>query len=217
MTALYQKIAELGRSLGANKILLFGSRARGDHRERSDVDIAVFGMPPAAQPAFLEGMDALPTLLEFDVVFVTAKTSPELLENIKKDGVALMDKFTEKYNKLIDAEKRLEESLVDFEKTKLSSVRDGAIQRFEFCTELCWKSAREYLLNQGYQDINSPKSVMRTAFADGIITNESGWIALLDARNITSHIYDESTAAEVYEKISSDFLPLIKSLIHKLK
>ena len=44
LNSIYQQIAAIGRHLGAARVVLFGSRARGDCRERSDIDIAV-GVP----------------------------------------------------------------------------------------------------------------------------------------------------------------------------
>ena len=44
---LKKQIADLGQSCGASCIILFGSRARGDNHERSDIDLAVFGLPEA--------------------------------------------------------------------------------------------------------------------------------------------------------------------------
>nr|DAR07982.1 MAG TPA: hypothetical protein [Caudoviricetes sp.] len=41
---LYNQISKIGKKYGADKIVLYGSRARGDNRERSDIDIAVFGL-----------------------------------------------------------------------------------------------------------------------------------------------------------------------------
>ena len=78
-----------------------------------------------------------------------------------------------------------------------SEMRDGTIQRFEFTTELAWKTVREYLLNEGMTDINTPKSVMKEAFAAGVIDDEQGWLQILNDRNGTSHIYDESRADAV--------------------
>lgn len=143
MTSVYRQIAALGKQHHAAKIVLFGSRARGDHRERSDIDIAVFGMPQDAQMQFAESVEQLPTLLDFDIVFVNSGTDKKLLENIERDGVMLMNKFEEKYSKFSGAVSRLEEALQDYDGNPISSIRDGVIQRFEFCTELAWKSTRE--------------------------------------------------------------------------
>ena len=91
---------QLSRQYQADKIVLFGSRTRGDHRENSDIDIAVFGMPAENQALFWDSVNELPTLLEFDIVFLSPKTDEKLVRNIEKDGVILMDKFAEKYEKL---------------------------------------------------------------------------------------------------------------------
>ena len=217
MKKLYSQIAKLGAQYGAAKVVLYGSRARGDHRERSDIDLAVFGMKEAQQAAFREAIGQLPTLLDFDLVFITERTSPALLQNIQKDGKVLMSKFSEKYEKFQNALARLCESVNDYKNFSNSTMRDGVIQRFEICTELAWKTAREYLLDQGYTEVNSPKSVMRRAYADGLLADEAGWLALLDARNITSHIYDDAEAADVFKKIENKFIPLFQALADKLK
>ncbi len=216
MQPIYGQIAALGQKLGADKIVLFGSRARGDHRDRSDIDIAVFSLSCQKHNAFIEGIEAIPTLLDFDIVFITDQTSPALLQNINKDGVILMNKTTDKLTKLQDAIERLQESLAEFAATNSTSVRDGAIQRFEFCTELAWKATREYLLDQGYTEINSPKSVMKKAYSDGIISNEEAWLSLLNDRNQTSHIYDDATATAVFDRIRSTYVGLLTDLAQRL-
>ena len=216
MQSIYNKIADIGQSLHADKIVLYGSRARGDSRERSDIDIAVYGMPASNQHQFWSELEELPTLLDFDVVFVDEATSPALLENINKDGIILMNKMQEKYTKLKDAVTRLNEALQEYKTHSSDVVRDGVIQRFEFCTELAWKTTREYLIDQGYTEINSPKAVMKQAYADGIITDESTWLALLTDRNITSHIYDDATAAGVFNRIDSQYISLFTTLVTTL-
>ena len=83
MENLYRKIAAIGRRFRAERVVLFGSRARGDNRSRSDIDIAVFGVSPDDLPAFREQLDELPTLLEFDLVFVTEQTNPKCRRSMK--------------------------------------------------------------------------------------------------------------------------------------
>lgn len=217
LTSLYQQVASIGRRLGVSRVLLYGSRARGDSRERSDIDIAVFGGDPSTRSRFAEALEELPTLLEFDLVYVDDTTSPALVENILKDGVVLMDKLTEKGSKLAQAVARLEEALGDYQTYPLDSIRDGVIQRFEFCTELAWKTTREYLIDQGFSEgINSPKSVMRKAYSSGLLREEQTWIDLLDARNLTSHLYDENTAQKVFAQIRDRFCPLFHELVDAL-
>lgn len=166
---------------------------------------------------FWSAIDDLPTLLSIDIVHVSEKTDPALIKNIERDGIVLMDKAEEKYGKLKQAVQRLQEAIDDYHKSELDSIRDGVIQRFEFCTELAWKTIREYLLDQGYTEINSPKSVMRQAFADGVVEKEQPWIDLLNDRNATSHIYDEETAASIYQHIEKSYYPMFVRLVQKLQ
>ena len=112
---------------------------------------------------------------------------------------------------------RLREALDDYKKFPLDSVRDGTIQRFEFCTELAWKTMREYLLDQGYTNINSPKEVIKQAFAFGMIDDQKAWVELLNDRNLTSHVYDEATAAAIFARIEGQYLPLFDSVTAYMK
>lgn len=217
MQEIYRQIVSAGKKYGADQIVLFGSRARGDNRPNSDIDIAVYGMPDQNHGAFWSSIDDLPTLLSVDIVHITNKTSAALLKNIERDGVTLMNKAEEKYTKLVHAVHCLREALDDYQANQLDSIRDGVIQRFEFCTELTWKTMREYLLDQGYAEINSPKSVMRKAFSDGIIGDEPLWIDLLNDRNATSHIYDEETAEQIFHRIDTVYYKMFTSLTEKLK
>lgn len=216
LKSIYQQIACIGRRFDADRVVLYGSRARGDHRSRSDVDIAVFGAPEHTYAAFWDALEELPTLLEFDLTYVNSHTSPALLDNIRKDGIVLMDKLQEKYEKLVRAVKRLDDSIADYDRLELDSIRDGVIQRFEFSAELAWKTTREYLIDQGHEEINSPKAVMRKAYAVGLIGDEQAWIDLLTARNLTSHLYDEESAQSIFLKIRNVYCSLFKQLVEQL-
>lgn len=89
LNELYQQIAKIGCQLTVERVVLFGSRARGDHHERSDIDLAVFGLAPDRAGRFRQALEDLPTLLSFDLVCVDEYTSPALLENIDREGVTL--------------------------------------------------------------------------------------------------------------------------------
>ncbi len=213
--AVLTQIASAGRRF-ATRVVLFGSRARGDHRPRSDMDIAFYGTD-TGYLAFAESMEQLPTLLEFDCVHITDHTSPELIHNIQKEGIPLMSRAAEKTAQLQRAVSRLKEAIAEYEQTHSQAVRDGAIQRFEISAELAWKATQDYLEEQGYLDVHSPKAVMRKAYLEGLITDEQGWLSLLDARNKTSHLYDDILADQVYQQIQGTHLPLLDALMERLE
>ena len=88
------------------------------------------------------------------------------------------------------------------------------IQRFEFTVELAWKSLREYLEDQGVVlSVISPRAVLKEAYAAGVIDDADAWNAIISARNLTSHVYDEATAAEIARQICEDFLPILRALL----
>lgn len=88
---IQKSIQNLAQEYGIQKVILFGSRARGDNRERSDIDIAVQGGDTFRFALDVE--DKVPTLLFFDVVNLDEAVQPELLESIQKEGKILYEKI----------------------------------------------------------------------------------------------------------------------------
>ncbi len=76
---------------GVEKVILFGSRARGDHNRTSDIDLAVSGGNAAGFAADIEEETA--TLLEYDIVDLAKPVNKELIESIKKEGKVLYEKI----------------------------------------------------------------------------------------------------------------------------
>lgn len=89
MQQLYSQLAVLAQKYGARRLVLFGSRARGDNRYNSDIDLAVYDMPKENQGRFWMDCEELPTLLKFDIVHIHKNMNPAFLQNIQKDGVTL--------------------------------------------------------------------------------------------------------------------------------
>lgn len=76
------------------KVILFGSRARGDHTQKSDYDLAVYGQLQQNEIILLRNAlrEDLPTLHKIDVVFMQSETNKKFIENIEKEGVLIYDK-----------------------------------------------------------------------------------------------------------------------------
>ena len=213
MDAVLKKIIAVAIQYGAGKAVLFGSRARGDSTRKSDYDIAFILPDMSDDNKILNELEDFDTLCKIDAVFLESLDSDdELTKNIRKDGIVLMDKFQTKLNNFQKALAALKEAVSDFDKTALLSVRDGVIQRFEFTAELAWKTVREYLIDEGIAEINTPKSVMKAAFAANLIDDEDGWIGILNDRNTTSHIYDEDEADRIFERIRNKHTALFTKL-----
>lgn len=87
---VYLGLKQLAKRHGIKKITLFGSRARGDFYERSDIDIAVSGGNTVE--FCLDVDESVHTLLMFDVVNLDGHISEELQKEIQRDGVIIYEK-----------------------------------------------------------------------------------------------------------------------------
>ena len=65
------------------KVILFGSRARGDFKRTSDIDLAVEG--GEVECFALDIDEETTTLLEYDIVDLARKIQPELRESIERE------------------------------------------------------------------------------------------------------------------------------------
>lgn len=83
----------IGKYPHVEKVILFGSRARGDERERSDIDLAVVGADIADSEwtDIWSYVDDAPTLLDIDLVRLE-EAPDHLRESILKEGIALYER-----------------------------------------------------------------------------------------------------------------------------
>ena len=84
------EIIELAKKHNLDKIILFGSRARGDNHERSDIDLAVTGGDILNFSFDVD--EEVWTLLNFDVIDLDRGISADLQAEIDRDGVIIYEK-----------------------------------------------------------------------------------------------------------------------------
>lgn len=85
------EIMDLAKKHNIEKVILFGSRARGDYHRASDIDLAVYGENITGFALDVEDMTS--TLLTFDVVDMKKEIQKELAESIRKEGKILYEKI----------------------------------------------------------------------------------------------------------------------------
>lgn len=83
-------ISIFARKYNISKVILFGSRARGDNTERSDVDIVAYGGD--FESFYWDIKENVHSLLSFDVVEGDKGISEELKAEIDRDGVIIYEK-----------------------------------------------------------------------------------------------------------------------------
>ncbi|MBR5913851.1 MAG: HI0074 family nucleotidyltransferase substrate-binding subunit [Selenomonadaceae bacterium] len=207
-----------------SKVKLFGSRARGDYRKTSDVDIAVEFLRPI-QGILADDFEESDFPYNVDVVDL-GTASKDLLENIERDGklifltkegcvVMTLEQVKAKHEDFEKALKKLQIALKkNIEDDEL--YLDGLIQRFELCFELAWKVMQIFLSYEGFS-VNSPRSAIRKSFESEIISDVEGWINMLESRNLSTHTYDEDTARKIYKTVIEKYIFLLENFNETMK
>lgn len=99
-------------------------------------------------------------------------------------------------------------------------LRDACIQRFEYTYELANKMLKRFLEcsqpSIAIIDQLTYRDLLRLAAETGLIDNVEDWFLFREARNKTSHAYDESKAIEVFSHIPK-FIICVKTLINNLE
>ncbi len=86
-----EEIRHLARQYGLDQVRLFGSRARGDYRRASDIDLAVSGGDIIRFSLDLE--EETSTLLMFDVIDLGQAIDQDLRAAIEAEGRTLYEKI----------------------------------------------------------------------------------------------------------------------------
>lgn len=91
------------------------------------------------------------------------------------------------------------------------------VQSFGIVLEIAWKTLKNYLEYEGYEEFKNSKHAVRTAFQDGIIQDTEVWMKAIQIRNLTSHVYNLNVLNETLDFIDSEFSFALKDLFFQLK
>ncbi len=113
---------------------------------------------------------------------------------------------------------RLAEAVVLAEQRPLSSLeQQGLIQVFEFTHELAWNVLKDYFVWQGNAAITGSRDATREAFAQGLLDDGEGWMAMIKSRNLSSHTYNQTVADSIAEAVTARYYPLMRTLEARMR
>ena len=95
---------------------------------------------------------------------------------------------------------------------KFKIARDACIQRFEYCVELAWKVSMRKLGSQ----TKFAKPAVREMARGDLVDHADVWLGFIEARNESSHSYDENVARKVFAEILK-FEIAVEDLMSRLR
>ena len=87
-------------------------------------------------------------------------------------------------------------------------IKAGVIQNFEFTYELCWKFMKRWLevnIGTAYVEGVTRRELFRLSVENKLIKDVDQWMEYHDARNETSHTYDQDTADDIFQVAQTFF------------
>ena len=206
-------------------VKLFGSRARGDYRETSDVDLAI-GCERDLRGVLKGAFEQSRLPYTFDIVLYDDLAHGKLRDRIDAEGrllfcidkgkrVMTVERIHLKWENYYRALGRLQTALEKDADTD-DMYLDATIQRFEFCFELAWKLMKVVLEYEG-SEVNSPRSTIREAWKQGLIADAEAWLDMMEKRNLSAHTYDEHSAWGIYRVVKERYIALLTALDAKMQ
>ena len=201
-----EEIRTFAKKYNIDKVILFGSRARGDYRRTSDIDLAVVGGDFARFA--LDVDEETSTLLEYDIVDMSREMQDELRQSIMKERF-----YMKKYENFCSALSNMQE-IYKYDPPYDTVILTGLVGLFEVCFEQSWKMMKEILESHGYEDgaTGSPKIILKTAYKAGMIKDEELWLRALQERNNVTHSYNERIALGIVMRAKESFYDMFCEL-----
>jgi len=118
-----------------------------------------------------------------------------------------------KYENFCNAFQNLKD-IYDYNEPYTNVEMSGLVALYEICFEQAWKAMKEILEQQGFAEerTGSPKIVLKTAFAAGMIKDEDIWMAALNARNNVAHSYNKEIALDIINQTKAKFYQMFEEL-----
>ncbi len=210
------------------KVLIFGSRARGDYKKTSDIDLAIkFRSNNEKIYNIIGDIENKKIIYTLDVIDYDKISNEKLKKYIDNEGkiIFLTDEKGGVKMNLNKVKDKLEDLNKAFLKLQESASRnpdnddiiiDATIQRFEFTYELSWKLMKAYLEYNGNLEATSPRKAIKEAFKSKLIDDGEIWLEMLDDRNRTSHTYDENCAKEIFDNINNNYIESFQTFINNI-
>lgn len=107
---------------------------------------------------------------------------------------------------LSELKQQLDDRLID-------GIRNGQIQKFEYCSELAWKLIKRFLYLIHGIDSKTPKGSIKELYRIGYSNEETyrSLINMINDRNMLSHIYNEEEFNKIYNKLP-EYLKAMKTV-----
>ena len=117
-------------------------------------------------------------------------------------------RWIQRFTHFSQAFSQLKEAVELAQVRKLSKLEEqGLIQAFECTHELAWNTLEDFLEERGAHNLYGSKDTTREAFKRGLIENGEAWMDMIKSRNLTSHTYNEGTAAQIASAILEVYSP----------
>ena len=126
-------------------------------------------------------------------------------------------RWIQRFNNFTQAFAQLSEAVTVARERPLSRLEEqGLIQAFEFTHELAWNTVKDFLESRGARDLYGSRDTTRQAFKAGLIEDGEAWMDMIKSRNLTTHTYDEATAAHIASAIRCAYFTQFEALRVKL-
>ncbi len=119
------------------------------------------------------------------------------MEERLKRQIAQLEKAVEGYQASLDIH------LEQYDEIVQDSIKNGQIQKFEYCIEFYWKTLKRFLWDMHAIDAKSPKLVIKKCCELELFTygQYETLMLMIELRNELSHIYHEKRFDEIYQSL----------------